>query len=151
MRSLLPITLLLILTTPAIAGGRRRTAAASPAPAEAMTITFVGMGGNGSDALYDAGVVSRPRGVIVRTFGIRIDSGTRMTGTAVLRVWLESNDGRSTIRIDGKPLGTLPRVLDAHMPLGHVTTHRLEIEVPSDVAEGSFGSSIRWEATTEIQ
>jgi hypothetical protein len=126
MRSLLPIAILLILATPAIAGGRRRTAATSPAFAEELTIAFVGMGGNGSDALYDAGVASRPRGVIVRTFGIRIDSGTRMTGTAVLRVWLESNDGRSTIRIDGKPLGTLPRVLDAHAPLGHVTTHRLE-------------------------
>lgn len=149
MRSLLSITILLILTMPAIAGGRRHPAATSPASAEELTIAFVGVSGNGSDALLDAGMVSRPRGVIVRTFGIRIDSGTRMTGTAALRVWLESNDGRSTIRIDGKPLGTLPRVLDAHAPLGHVTTHRLEIEVPPDVNEGAFGSSIRWEAMTD--
>jgi len=151
MRSLLPITFLLILAMPAIAGGRRHPAATSPASAEEMTIAFVGVSGNGSDALLDAGVASRPRGVIVRTFGIRIDSGTRTTGTAVLRVWLESDDGRSTIRIDGKPLGALPRVLDAHAPLGHVTTHRLEIEVPPGVNEGAFGSSIRWEASTEIQ
>jgi len=150
MRSCLSIAFLLILTMPAIAGGRRRTAA-SPAPAEEMTIVFVGLSSNGSDALYDAGVASRPRGVIVRTFGIRIDAGTRMTGTAVLRAWLESNDGRSTIRIDGKLLGSQPQIVDAYAPLGHVTTHRLEIEVPAAVAEGSFGSSIRWESSTETQ
>jgi hypothetical protein len=150
MRSCLTIAFLLILSMPAIAGGRRRTAA-SPAPAEEMTIVFVGLSSNGSDALYDAGVASRPRGVIVRTFGIRIDAGTRMTGTAVLRAWLVSNDGRSTIRIDGKLLGSQPQIIDAHAPLGHVTTHRLEIEVPAGVAEGSFGSSIRWEGSTETQ
>jgi hypothetical protein len=131
MRSFLTLSLLLILTNPAIAGGRRRPAA-SPAPAGEMTIVCVGMSGSGSDALFDAGVASRPRGVIVRSFGLRLDAGTRTTGTAVLRDWLESNDGRSTIRIDGMPLGTLPRVLDAHAPLGHVTTHRLEIEVPPE-------------------
>jgi hypothetical protein len=109
------------------------------------------MSGNGGDAIYDAGVVSRPRGAIVRTFGIRIDAGTRTTGTAVLRVWLESNDGRSVIRIDGNPLGTVPRIVDAQAPLGHVTTHRLEIEVPPEMNEGAFASSIRWEASTEIQ
>jgi len=147
MRPFLAIAFLLILTNPSIAGGRRRPAA-SPAPAEEMSIVFVGMSGSGSDAMFDAGVASRPRGVIVRSFGLRLDTGTRTTGTAVLRVWLESNDGRSTIRIDGIPLGTLPRVLDAHAPLGHVTTHRLEIEVPPDVDAGNFGSAIRWEATT---
>jgi hypothetical protein len=147
MRSFLSIAFLLILANPSIAGGRRRPAA-SPAPAEELSIVFVGMSGSGSDAMFDAGVASRPRGVIVRSFGLRLDAGTRTTGTAVLRVWLESNDGRSTIRIDGIPLGTLPRVLDAHAPLGHVTTHRLEIEVPPDVDAGSFGSAIRWEATT---
>ncbi len=150
MRSLLPIAILLILATPAFAGGRRRTAATSPAPAEELTIVFVGMSGNGSDAIYDAGVVSRPRGVIVRTFGIRIDAGTSTTGTAVLRVWLESNDGRSVIRIDGQRLAAQPSII-ARAPLGHVTTHRLEIEVPPDVNEGAFASSIRWEASTEIQ
>jgi len=151
MRPVLPITILLILAMPAIAGGRRRPAATSPASAEELTIAFVGMSGNGSDALLDAGVVSRPRGVIVRTFGIRIDAGTRTTGTAVLRVWLESNDGRSVIRIDGKPLHAFPAIVDAHAPLGHVTTHRLEIEVPPEMNEGAFASSIRWEASTEIQ
>jgi len=147
--SCLPIAILLILTTPAFAGGRRHTAATSPAPAE-LTIRFVGMSGNGSDALFDAGVATRPRGVIVRTFGIRIDGGTGTTGSAVLRVWLESDDGRASIRIDGQRLAARPSIF-AHAPLGHVTTHRLEIEVPPDVDEGAFASSIRWEASTEIQ
>jgi len=85
MRSFLSITLLLILINPAIAGGRRRTAAASPASADELTIVFVGMDGGATDALFDAGVASRPRGVIVRTFGIRLDTATRTAGTAVLR------------------------------------------------------------------
>jgi len=57
-----------------------------------MSIVFVGMSGSESDAMFDAGVASRPRGVIVRSFDLRLDAGTRNTGTAVLRVWLESND-----------------------------------------------------------
>lgn len=120
-------------------------AATSPAANE-LSITFAGMTGNGNDALFDAGVASRPRGVIVRTFGVRIDSITRTTGTAVVRAWLESNDGRSVIRIDGHPLGAQPRIVDAHAPLGHVTTHRLEIEVPADVDPGAFASAVRFEA-----
>ena len=123
--------------------------AASPAPE--LAIVFVGVNGSGSDAVYDAGMVSRPRGAIVRTIGIRLDSGTRTTGTAVVRVWLESHDERTSMRIDGVSLGTLPRILDAHAPLGHVTTHRLEIDVPPDVPEGAVASSIRWEATTDGQ
>jgi hypothetical protein len=114
-----------------------------------LSIVFVGMSSNGNDALFDAGVASRPRGVINRTFGVRIDSITRTTGTAVIRAWLEANDGRSVIRIDGRPLGAQPRIIDAHAPLGHVTTHRLEIEVPANVDPGAFASSIRFEA--EIQ
>jgi len=148
MRPLLSIAILLILSNPAIAGGRRRTAATSPASAGELTITFVGVSGTGNDALLDAGMASRPRGVIKRTFGIRLGN-TNMNGTAVLRVWLESFDGRSAIRIDGAPIGTQPVVVDAHAPLGHVTTHRLEIRIPDDVDPGTFASSIHWEATTE--
>jgi hypothetical protein len=148
MRSYLPIAILLILATPAFAGGRRRSAATSPAPAEELTIAFVGMSGNGGDAIYDAGVVSRPRGVIVSTFGIRIDAGASTTGTAVVRAWLETNDGRASIRIDGQRLAAQPSII-ARAPLGHVTTHRLEIEVPPAMSEGAFASSIRWEASTD--
>ena len=148
MRSCLTIACLFILTTSAIAGGRRH-ATASPAAAEELTITFVGMSSNGNDALYDAGVASRPRGVIVRTFGVRIDSATRTIGTAIVRAWIETNDGRSTIRIDGHPLGAQPGIIDAHAPLGHVTTHRLEIEVPANVDPGAFASSIRFEVETQ--
>ena len=120
-------------------------------PAAELAIVFVGMSGSGSDAVLDTGMVSGPRGAIVRTLGIRLDSGTRTTGTAVVRVWLESHDERTAIRIDGMSIGTLPRILDAHAPLGRVIAHRLEIDVPPDVPEGAVASSIRWEATTDGQ
>lgn len=146
MRSCLSIALLLILSTSAVAGGRRRTAAASPAPEE-LAIVFVGMDGSRNDALLDAGTATS--GTKQKTFGIRLDATSGMTGTAVLRAWLESNDGRTAIRIDGKPLGTVPQVIDAHTPLGRVTTHRIEIVVPADVSEGTFASAIRWEGMIE--
>src|SRR5207237_1084598 len=117
MRSYLTIACLLILATSAVAGGRRRPATASPSAADELSIAFVGMSSDGNDALFDAGVASRPRGVIVRTFGVRIDSITRTTGTVVVRAWLEANDGRSAIRIDGRPLGAQPRIIDANAPL----------------------------------
>lgn len=146
MRSCLSIALLLILSTSAVAGGRRRTAAASPAPDE-LAIVFVGMDGSPNDALFDAGTATS--GTKRKTFGIRLDATSGMTGTAVLRAWLESNDGRTAIRIDGKPLGIVPQVIDAHAPLGRVTTHHIEIVVPADVSEGTFGSAIRWEGMIE--
>jgi len=148
MRPFLPIALLLILSTSAVAGGRRRTAAASPAP-DALAIVFVGMNGSASDAFFDAGAATS--GTTLKTFGIRLDATAGRTGTAVLRAWLESNDGRTAIRIDGKPLGPLPQVIDAHASLGRVTTHRIEIVVPADVNEGAFGSAIRWDVTTNSE
>jgi hypothetical protein len=157
MKSFLAFALLVALVAPANAGGRRRVAAASSSQDD-VTITFVGITAGGSDAMVDMGAMSRAqthkgRGESMRTvtrkaFGIRIDAaGT--TGTATLRAFLETQDGRCIVRIDGIALGTVPVVIDAQTPIGQVTNHTLEIEVPKSAPEGVFASSVRWEVSTQ--
>jgi hypothetical protein len=154
MRALLPLLIAALIAAPASAGGRRR--AAVSAPREEVAISFVGVTtGSGSDALLDVGSMSgvrRPHrrssdaAVHTTVFGIRLDGpGT----TATLRASLESFDGRCTIRVDGIELGTAAKLIAARTPLGTVATHTLEIEVPASVPEGSFATSVRWEATTD--
>jgi hypothetical protein len=152
---LIPI-LLVTLVVPAYAGGRRRVAAASPSQRDEVTIAFVGVTGAGSEAMVDAGTMSQAqtrngRSANVRTvtrkaFGIRIDAPGR-TGTAMLRAFLETYDGRCIVRIDGIELGATSVLIDAQTPFGEVTTHTLEIEVPTSVPAGAFASSVRWEVT----
>jgi hypothetical protein len=157
MKSFLALALLVALAAPADARGRRRVAAASSSR-EDVTISFVGVNAGGADAMVDVGTMSRAqthkgRGDSMRTvtrkaFGIRVDA-PGMTGTATLQAYLETQDGRCVVRIDGIELGTVPVVIDAQTPIGQVTNHTLEIEVPKSAPEGVFASSVRWEVTTQ--
>jgi hypothetical protein len=143
MRALLPILIAALIAAPASAGGRRRAAAVS-APRDEIVIAFVGVtAGSGSDALIDAGPMSHIRR---HTFGIRLEGPGK---TATLRAALESYDARYIVRVDGIELGTAAKVIAAHAPLGSVTTHTLEIEVPPSVPAGAFAASVRWEASNE--
>ncbi|MBV8519581.1 MAG: hypothetical protein JO197_19475 [Acidobacteria bacterium] len=145
MRYVLTIAMLATLMQPLYAGGRRRAAATSPSVREEVSITFIGVTGGGREALMDAGRIAQFR--TRRVFGIRLDAPGK-TGTATLRAYLESFDGRATVRVDGKTLGLAPIVIDAQAPLGGVTMHTLEIEIPPTVPEGAFASAVRWEVTT---
>jgi hypothetical protein len=158
MKTLLSLTLALALGAPAF-GGRRHAVATSPSAQTDVTITFVGVTGGGSEAMVDAGVMSQSRtrrgrgpratSMTRRVFGIRVDAAGASEGTtATLRAYLESHDGRTKIRVDGMELGTVPRVVDAQSPIGIVTRHMIEIEVPADVAEGAFASAVRWDVST---
>jgi hypothetical protein len=88
------------------------------------------------------------RTVTRKAFGVRVDA-PGMTGTATLQAYLETQDGRCIVRLDGIVLGTAPVVIDAQTPIGQVTNHTLEIEVPKSAPEGVFASSVRWEVTTQ--
>ena len=157
MKALLALTLTLALTGPAF-GGRRRVVAPSPA-ADEIKIVFTGVAGSGSDALVDAGSTTQPRSndvhgtkrytKIRRRFGVRLEAtGSSEGATAALRAYLESHDGRSSIRIDGITLDTTPKLIHAHVSIGTVTQHTLEIEVPTDISEGAFASAVRWDVST---
>jgi hypothetical protein len=158
MKTFLVFALLMALVVPADAGGRRRTAATSSSMREEVTLSFVGLAATGNDAVADLGTMSQSRtrrghGANARTvtrkpFGIRINA-PGSTGMAMLRAYLESYDGRCVVRIDGIALSTMPVVINAQSPVGEVTNHLLEIEVPGSAPEGAFASAVRWEVTTQ--
>jgi hypothetical protein len=138
---------------------RRRAAAP---PAGVLSIEFVDASGSGtmlvgagSDALFDMSTVSQQAGSmsksvrVRRQFGIRIlRTGGVSWGTATVTARLDSPDGRSSLRIDGKLMAGLPVVVDTRAAIGALTIHTLEIEVLDSVAAGPLTASISWEVTT---
>ena len=122
------------------------SSASSPAPG----LTLVGVSG-----MVDAGTIAwrggaRPSAFSTRTVTMRIGEPAREPrGTATLRAFVETFDPGCTIRIDGVPLTTVPRVIRRQAPVGIAFTHRIEIEVPRTAADGPLQASIAWEVTTE--
>ena len=134
----------LMLFSPYLSGGSRRRAVAASPPSE-LSLTFV----DAANGTVDAGSIAAKL-VTKRTFGIRIGRPSREAqGSATLRAFLETADPRCIVRIDGVVLGTQPRLIQRHAPIGVVTTHRLEIEAPPAAAEGPVVTTIGWEVTTE--
>jgi hypothetical protein len=147
------------LTAP-IYGARRR--AAVP-PAGALSIEFVNVPAGdapliaaGSDAWVDLKTVSQEAGSmgkmvrVRRQFGIRIlRAGGVAWGTVTVTARLESPDGRSSLRIDGRSLGGTPLVVSSHAAVGSLTIHSLEIEIPDSAPAGPLAASISWEVTTQ--
>lgn len=153
------LALCLAVSLPLYAGRRRSVAP----PSIALSIEFVDVPAAGatlltagSDAWIDLDTVSQKAGSagksvrVRRQFGIRIvRAGGVSWGTAVVTAKLDSPDGRSSLRIDGKLLASAPIVVDARAAVGAMTIHTLEIEVPDSVSEGPLSASISWEVTTQ--
>ncbi|MGA8806815.1 MAG: hypothetical protein WB973_02985 [Thermoanaerobaculia bacterium] len=139
-----------------------RQRAAAP-PVETLSIEFVDVPAAGAaliaagaDAWIDLRTVSQRAGStgksmrVRRQFGIRLlRAGAVSWGTAIVTARLNSQDGRSSVRIDGKPVAGMPVVIDARASVGAMTIHTLEIEVPDSVAEGPLSASISWDVTTQ--
>lgn len=137
------------------AGGRRRAVSVSP-PSDPLVIAFVDAPGGTIDTGTIARTINSRRGSSVgnavtrRTFGIRIGPPSReASGRATLRAFLETADPRCIVRLDGIVLGTLPRIIERFAPIGIITMHRLEIEVPPSAAEGALVTTIGWGVTTD--
>lgn len=152
--TLLTHLLLFFCFTPALQAGGRQRAVAVPPPSDALSLTFLDHG-RATAAAVDAGTISwsggrRPYAVTTRTFSLRIGpESPEARGRATLRAFLETPDPNVTIRIDGITLGTAPRVIRHHAPIGIALTHRLEIEVPVTAPDGTMAARIGWEVTTE--
>jgi len=151
-RRLIVATVLLSLLSLNLPAGGRRRAVAAPRPADELQISFV----DAPAGVLDAGAMSwnGRRGTKVtitkRSFGLRIGRPSREAqGNARLQAFLETTDPRCIVRLDGVVLGTQPRVIDRFAPIGVVTTHRLEIEVPVSAAEGALLTNIGWLVTTD--
>ena len=156
MRSFLLTLSIVAVAVPAMSGDRRPGAAVSATEAQEIAIAFTGAASGSGEAMLDAGTMSqaashmRRRSAFQRqVIGIRLDARDAAPGqTATLLASLETWDGRCAIRIDGTPLATVPKVIDAQAPLGVAALHTIEIEIPADVPEGSFATSIHWEVVT---
>ncbi|MBV9493858.1 MAG: hypothetical protein JOZ54_06405 [Acidobacteria bacterium] len=157
------LILAMAATLSGAAAERTETKPAQTVVDDSLSIAFVeGESGDGSmlpagnDAWLDLKQVSRMAGskekVIRkrRRIGVRVvRAGGVAGGTAAISVHLDSWDGRATYRLDGRQLTAAPLVVDAHAPVGSVTFHTLEIEVPTTVAEGPLTAAITWEVTTD--
>lgn len=139
----------------------RRHAAAPPAGLLSMEFVDVPAAGTtlitaGSDALVELNTVSQQAGSMGRSVRVRRQFGIRILrrgevswGAATVTARLNSLDGRSSLRIDGKPVTGMPVVIDSRAAIGAMTIHTLEIEVLDSVAAGPLAASISWEATTQ--
>ncbi len=103
--------------------------------------------GQGSLALGKVSSVagSRAAGVIVNrhqdsvtvstSFGVRLDNNGGGLGSARLSAFLFHPDPCCEILLDGVKLSGSPRVIQTSVRYGAITSHRLEIEIPSSVPE----------------
>jgi hypothetical protein len=131
------------------AGGRRRVVAVSPPP-PVPQLVLVGTTGviDGGAIAWDGG--SRRSAVSLRAVTMRIgDPSREPKGVATVSAFVEIVDPRFTIRVDGVPLTTMPRVIRRNAPIGVSFSHRIEIEVPATAAEGPLHTQIAWQVTTE--
>lgn len=147
MRTISALIFIALLPLPTLAGGRLRAVAVSP-PSSELSITFV-------DGVLDAGTLawtggSRRSTIARRAISMRVGRPSRdARGTATLRAYLESDDRRAAIRVNGVTLSTIPRVVEHHAPIGVVFTQRVEIEVSINEPEGPLAASIGWEVITD--
>jgi hypothetical protein len=89
-----------------------------------------------------AGRGSSPVTILRRMVTVRIGAGR--TGFAPLRAFLQADDGRCRIRVDGKTLTAAPQVIDPLAPLGQPVSHVVEIEIATTATEGPVATSISW-------
>jgi hypothetical protein len=131
----------------ALAAPRRRAIAP---PADELTMTFVSRAG-----LLDLGSVThaganakRDRTVRSETIQLRVDRRGSSRGSASLRAFLLAPDARCSIRIDGQLLGIGPVIIDPQVPIGAVTSHRIDVDVLTTAPEGPLTTWIGWEVST---
>ncbi len=161
MRRQFAIVLLAALLALPVSAARRRSAA--PVLDDALSIVFVdapaadgSFTSAGGDAWLDVQDVARHAGShirgarVQRRFGIRIvrTAGTA-SGMATITARIESSDGRTSMRLDGKLLTGAMVIIDPHAAIGAIVFHTLEIEVSDAVAPGPIAAAITWDVITQ--
>jgi hypothetical protein len=143
------LALVLLAASKALADPPHAAAAAG-----SLGITFVD-GGNtltasGNEAWLDLDRVGGHSAHLRRRIGVQLvrDDGSTW-GSASLIARLDATDGRSNIRIDGRPLPAgVPLLVEAHAAVGRISWHTLEVDVPPSAAEGALSAAITWEVQT---
>jgi hypothetical protein len=81
---------------------------------------------------------------VTTTIGLRATSdGTQQPIT--LQAYLDDVLSGITVRLDGVQLGTMPQIFADNVPLGTVTRHRLEIDIPNVMPSTQLPSDIQLE------
>jgi hypothetical protein len=120
-----------------ISDGASVQAGAGAAVAELGTVS-----GNLRPGTAGISIVRRDRSYVVVTFiGLRATSATR-AGHVSFQAFLDSPLPGIVIRVDGVELSSAPVVFATGMPLGLVTRHRLEVEIPNSMPVARVPSEI---------
>ena len=162
MRGLAPT--LVLLASVAIA--RVDVAAAGPmrglrlAPVDELHLAFLDADehaslhqGTSGDATIDVGRMSAKncmargcmRTVVQRRFRIRVEGSALRTRFVRVQAFVQDDMSQQRLRIDGRPLGSAPTLIDAAIPVGVPVAHTLEIEVPVSAPEGLVAQTIVWQ------
>jgi hypothetical protein len=161
MRRQFAIVLLAAFLALPVSAARRRSAA--PVVDDALSIVFVdapaadgSFTAAGGDAWLDVRDVARHAGShirgarVQRRFGIRIvRTAGAASGMATITARLESSDGRTSMRLDGKLLTEATVIIDPHAAIGAIVFHTLEIEISDAVAPGPIAAAISWDLITQ--
>jgi len=158
------LALLLVAALLALPASAARRRSAAPVAGDTLSIVFVdaGAGGDGltaagEEAWLDVNNVAHPvggRGHVTRVsrrFGVRVvpTNGVATSGAVTIKARLQSSDGRTTMRLDGKLLTEAPAIVDFHAAIGAVAVHVLDIEINDSVAPGPIAAAISWEIVAQ--
>lgn len=75
------------------------------------------------------------RMVVSTRLGLTVQDPSRQFARATLLASLAYPDSANVLWLDGVRLGTTPQVIQAQVPVGKTSAHRLEIEVPTSLTE----------------
>jgi hypothetical protein len=153
----LSVTALVMLLWAALPGTAPQQGTAAPGQRTGLTMTFTSVdastSGTTSDSSLDLGTIAgtpaqtRARSTIIhREFAIRLLSSSNPTGMAIVSAWLQVDDRRARVRIDGRLLSDAPLVVDADAVIGSAARHTIEVEVPYSEPAGPLVSRITWRA-----
>jgi hypothetical protein len=77
----------------------------------------------------------RDRFIVVTKFGLSIQDPTLHFARASVLASLAVPDAGHVLWLDGVRLGTVPQMIQGQLRIGPVSSHRLEIEVPTSLTE----------------
>jgi hypothetical protein len=147
---------LLVLACAVFTGGASATSstlAPEPIRFAFQVIEGGGTGSTAGDAFLDIGRVSAGPGrasgraiVVTRRIAVRLEG---LASTARVSVALLAETPGCTVRLDGVPLSSIPRLVNPVHRVGSTVVHQLEMSIPAGVPAGPLLSNLQWLAETD--
>lgn len=73
--------------------------------------------------------------VVTTAFGLLVTDASRRAGFATVSAYASNQSLQLTYRVDGRKLSSTPTVISSRHPIGGVSRHNLEVEVPNSLTE----------------